>query len=670
MKWREQRIASELSARRLSSFAASKYAITWVMLGAAPAFALSLGAERVESYLGQPLRVSYPIVASGNESFDEKCFKVVPINRNDGIPSLLQATLSVDAARRQLTVRGRGFADEPAIRFAIDVGCEVPLRREYIVLLDPAPTIAPPVLAATEPVVRPAAVTSSGETGADSAAAKLTPAPQRSTTTNNSKRDVRSAAAPRAASSANAKAERSRAASATPNTPRKATSDRLTVQGGASSSGAEIGDAALSALAVPRLRISSDIPVFSTVITQTGANTTDELAAAIAKERRARLLATPIDEDIAPRLEADLVVAKRRLAEAQAQLSAANGAAPQTSASPPSTPSTTPAPSAAGKPAAAKAPTSNEADSLLAWWMLAPLALLIGLLAWLLSRRRAAKKLDAAFSSDSAAVTVVTESVDGEAHDDNVHVSTLAKKSAAVGIATPPAAKAPLPRPTSAQAEKAAAEQLASPLFQLSDTEASVDVSELSHVTDEAQVFVDLGLNDQAITVLHEHITHHSAERPSPAVWLMLFDLLRRTNRRADYDALVPQFRSHFNGRMPDWESYGTELALDDGLEAFPHLVARIERDWGSPDARKFLEELLYDNRGGSRLGFSLAAYRDLLLLMQIHDHLAAHGQLGGNNTRESRGADDDDGTPKWDLALDIVEPAKPGELDAFLRAK
>lgn len=43
----------------------------------------------------------------------------------------------------------------------------------------------------------------------------------------------------------------------------------------------------------------------------------------MAKDRRARLLASPIESDLAPRLEADLVVAQRRLAELQSQLAAA-----------------------------------------------------------------------------------------------------------------------------------------------------------------------------------------------------------------------------------------------------------------------------------------------------------------------------------------------------------
>jgi hypothetical protein len=219
------------------------------------------------------------------------------------------------------------------------------------------------------------------------------------------------------------------------------------------------------------------------------------------------------------------------------------------------------------------------------------------------------------------------------------------------------------------RAEREATDKLNSPLFQLQDTASQVDVSVLSQATDEAQVYADLGRTDQAISILRNHIQNLASDRASPVPWLMIFDLYRRTNNRAGYDELAPQFRKHFNGRMPDWDSYGHELALDDGLEAFPHLVARIERDWGKPEARKFLDELLYDNRGGSRLGFSLAAYRDLLLLLQVHDVLTSLPPTGLPEADwESRGANDDDGTPSWDLDLNMIEPPKSGELDSFLK--
>lgn len=100
-----------------------------------------------------------------------------------------------------------------------------------------------------------------------------------------------------------------------------------------------------------------------------------------------------------------------------------------------------------------------------------------------------------------------------------------------------------------------------------------------------------------------------------------------------------------------------------------PHATtAPRQRDWGTPAARKFLEQLLYDNRGGSRLGFSLAAYRDILMLLQVHEEFDGDPPEFASIDWESRGANDDDGTPKWDLSLEMMEPAKVGELESFLR--
>ena len=248
---------------------------------------------------------------------------------------------------------------------------------------------------------------------------------------------------------------------------------------------------------------------------------------------------------------------------------------------------------------------------------------------------------------------------------------TSAATAAEVSTAPPtgPASSSREASPAIARhAEREASDRLNNPLFQLRDTESHVDVTELSQVTDEAQVYADLGRNDQAIELLRDHIDAQTGELSSPAPWLMIFELYRRTNNRQGYDELAPQFRKLFNGRVPEWENYGHELALDDGLEAFPHLVARIERDWGTGEARKFLEELLYDNRGGSRLGFSLAAYRDILLLLQVHEGLNAQPNfLAAATDWESRGANDNDGTPKWDLSLEMIEPPKSGELESFL---
>ena len=70
------------------------------------------------------------------------------------------------------------------------------------------------------------------------------------------------------------------------------------------------------------------------------------------------------------------------------------------------------------------------------------------------------------------------------------------------------------------------------------------------------------------------------------------------------------------------------------------------------------------------RRGFSLAAYRDILLLLQVHEGLNAQAEgddIYAATDWESRGANDSDGTPKWDLSLDMIEPPKTGELESFL---
>jgi hypothetical protein len=59
-----------------------------------------------------------------------------------------------------------------------------------------------------------------------------------------------------------------------------------------------------------------------------------------------------------------------------------------------------------------------------------------------------------------------------------------------------------------------------------------------------------------------------------------------------------------------------------------------------------------------------------LLLLLQLHDQMAHDGTLDAKRAGESPGANDEDGTPKWDLSLDMIEPPKPGELDEFLSAR
>jgi hypothetical protein len=636
-------------------------------------FALSFGTERLQSALGQPLRMTIPLLGATGDSLEAGCFRVVAPSRADGLTTVSQARVELQSSTNPptLLIRSTRSVDEPVVRITVEAGCDTPIRRDYTILLDPPPlqqAAAPQTIEAISP---PATEQHRSSAAADISGTAKTP--DTSADRAGDKKDLRlsrskqvqsdrKAASAKAAQTPEKSAIRAAAAVA-------ASGDQLLVQGGQSSGGGPIEDASLAALAVPRLKVSSDLSAFDTAsLTQPGAG--DELQAAIAKERRARLLSSPIEEDLAPRLEADFVVAKRRIAELQAQLSAA-GVSPSIAA-----------PAAAAKNASVTVATSTGWD----WrrWLWVPAVLLVvGLLAFLFRQWRAQREKPQ--FANGGPITVISSADD---EFDTVMPSRTVERATAQRASAEPAtvgheqfaealaeaANAPASPPSTSppsslvRAGMDASDRLNHPLFPLNDAAPHLDVTELSQVTDEAQVYADLGRNDQAIEILRSHIDSLMGERSSPAPWLMIFDLYRRTNNRAGYDELAPQFRRHFNGRMPDWDSYGHELALDDGLEAFPHLVARIERDWGTADARKFLEELLYDNRGGSRLGFSLAAYRDILLLLQIHEGLGASAEGLKATDWESRGADGTDGTPKWDLELDVIEPPQSGELDSFLK--
>ena len=651
-----------------------------------PAGALSLGAEQVTSTLGQPLRMVVPLLGDTAESLEARCFRVVTPAKADGLPVVTQARIELQTGTTppQLIVRSNRSIEEPVIRLSIEAGCDAPIRRDYTVLLDPPstplaePRAPQPSASPTPPA--PAAISPSAERTQVAATDAAPPAASTSTRSNDSARTRRPATQSRqstAAESPNAKRTPSGSllAKAEKRGPRSPAADQLKVLASGAEASPSVDSAALAALAIPRLRISDELGAGVQPGAVGSAAAPDELQAAIAKDRRARLLSTPIDSDIAPRLEADLVVAQRRLAELQAQLS---GAAASTTAGAPGA-------AAIGKSATAASASAEAAKSGINWlsWAWIPgLALVAGLVGFLLLQRRRQKPapFDAqlADSADintdderftpllepqvNAPITVLRPTQLPETQPKVSPATEQSNSGAAAAVSRPNSVANPI---IATRAEREASDRLNNPLFQLRDTESHVDVSELSQVTEEAQVYADLGRNDQAIELLRHHIDTQSGERSSPAPWLMIFELYRRTNNRAGYNELAPQFRLLFNGRVPDWDNYGHELALDDGLEAFPHLVARIERDWGTAEARKFLEELLYDNRGGSRLGFSLAAYRDILLLLQVHEGLGVAPDFATSDW-ESRGANDSDGTPKWDLALEMIEPPKPGELESF----
>jgi len=138
-------------------------------------------------------------------------------------------------------------------------------------------------------------------------------------------------------------------------------------------------------------------------------------------------------------------------------------------------------------------------------------------------------------------------------------------------------------------------------------------------VIDQAEVFVAHGHAEFAIHLLQEHLRDAPTESPVP--WLLLQDLLRRNGNEADYNAARSECQRHFNIQIPELTEPQPDAGK--GLEAYPRVLAQLEAVWRTGELDAFFNDLIYDHRGGTRLGFEPTAYREILMLRAIAQETA-----------------------------------------------
>ncbi len=136
-------------------------------------------------------------------------------------------------------------------------------------------------------------------------------------------------------------------------------------------------------------------------------------------------------------------------------------------------------------------------------------------------------------------------------------------------------------------------------------------------ILDQAEVYMAHGHGELAVHLLQEHLRVAPDESPVP--WLLLLDLLQREGDTAGYAAASAECRRYFN---VDLSGQGTSNNNGEGagLEAYPLLLEELVKVWKTPDASAFFDELIYDKRGGTRIGFEQHVYRDILMLRAIAD--------------------------------------------------
>ncbi|MBK7593448.1 MAG: hypothetical protein IPI27_19945 [Betaproteobacteria bacterium] len=551
--------AATISLPRRGAAVALVFALT-----SGSVLALGLGGIVQQSSLGQPLRLVVELIADPGEDLAADCFRLATSAReSDGIPQigLARVALERSSTGARLVVAGSRPVNDPIVRVALQAGCELTVRRDYTLLMDP-PAIDTPIPVAVEPPPRteptPAAAVPTAPAAAVAAPAKARSGAAR----------VRSA--PRTAAPADRGASTPTAKPVKPRAPKSR-----------------------AAAAAPRLKLSGAPAAAGGPVT--GA------ADSVARELQAQ-------NELALALEAETVVLRQRVAELSGMVDRMQQEI---------------AAEAAARRAAEEAAKSTPLVVATRWWesnwpifaaIIGLASLVAGGLLW---RRRRVPIAGGEWPitglpADRFAASAQFEPVEG---------------SFTQAGGEPPDARQAAGRPDAGQA---------------------VAVSELSQVTEEARVYLALDRPDRAMHVLREHITEQP--RSMPAAWLMLLDLYRRHGKEKEFRQLAEEFHLHFNAQTPLWDHFAGNDDADAGLEAFPHVVAQVVELWGSADCRSYLERLLYDNRQGRRMGFSLTAYDDILSLRQLLEVRLAEPDRDGVEEAKLRAA--------WSAAQHASTPA------------
>jgi hypothetical protein len=138
-----------------------------------------------------------------------------------------------------------------------------------------------------------------------------------------------------------------------------------------------------------------------------------------------------------------------------------------------------------------------------------------------------------------------------------------------------------------------------------------VATEELFDVQQQADFFISLGEDAQAIKVLREHIDESLV--PSPLAYLDLLKIYHRLDQSDAYEALRVDFNSRFNAGAPAFEQFSDEGR---GLEYYERALARIQALWPEPRVLDVIEQSIFrEEHDPEAEVFDLEAYRELLLL-------------------------------------------------------
>lgn len=146
-----------------------------------------------------------------------------------------------------------------------------------------------------------------------------------------------------------------------------------------------------------------------------------------------------------------------------------------------------------------------------------------------------------------------------------------------------------------------------------------VHVDELMDAGHLAEYFIDMGDDDRAMALLEKSLDDSTSDSFA-LPYLLLFELYRKHGRKQAFEALYGRFERRFNVAVPPWGTSPEVLKQSQSrdLMDYDRAMKLITMTWGEPQIVTVLERMLLDDPHQHRMGFELAAYRDLLMLFAV----------------------------------------------------
>ncbi|MCH8618621.1 hypothetical protein [Undibacterium sp. TS12] len=570
--------------------------------------ALGFSNLTVQSGLGQQLRAQLELTGNDVAEIDQSCFKARVETADGTLLAQAVVTLVQKGSARYLTVVTRKDLLEPAVKIMVDMGCEIQLHREFLILLDP-PLFAPAQVASTAGSQRSVPAREPKEITAKEPAAALP------VTSVRVKKEKPAARLSEVVSSSN-----------DPVISKKKSSK--------SSENKRGSEKPLTPVPVrDTLKLSDDIPILSQ-----GLRLSDQLSTSGSQSNIEELRAAQAQLAAMLRDEKPIQFSGDKLKSEQQKILSLQQEALQLKRQ-----------SQLDKAALEEARENSFSRNWMLGLSLFVLAGLVVIAILLLYVRRMRKRLQATWWEQKEPAHEPESKKNIEEIVDSIQASYGPTTTSALYKIIDDEKPAAVSRPVTAMSKKALPDDLGKldgpsifnkayvPTLEDSNSSTfnffssrgnSVKVEEISDVTQEAEFWISVNDPQRAIEILEPQAEIDHPESPVP--WLYLLDLYRVTGNKEKYDTMRDRFVVFFNANIPEFEVDPASLPGRQ-LEDFEHLMSRICRLWTSNEILPFLESLLVDDRDGKRMGFELPVYRDILLLISVANELERLNAFGGD---------------------------------------